>query len=292
MENIFELQDQVTIKVMGAIQPRLEQAELKRSLRKPTTSLDAYDYYLRGLSEVERWSHEANKEALKHFYRAIELDRGFAAAYGMAARCLSQRKTSGWVEDEERERAEAEGLATLAVAFGRDDPVALAAAGIALAFVVGKVREGGELIDRSLAINPGHAAAWMYSGWVKAWSGEADEAVRRVERAMELSPQDPYVWSMSRALAFAHFIGKRYEEAIVSSGSVTTSPQNAAIGAAAVAASAALLGLEDDAHRALQQLTAVEPNLRLSTLRSRFPIVRDDDYQRFVGALRLAGMPE
>lgn len=247
---------------------------------------------MRGLSEVERWTREANKEALKHFYRAIELDRGFAAAYGMAARCLSQRKTSSWVEDEERERAEAEGLAILAVAFGRDDPVALAAAGIALAFVVGKVREGSELIDRSLAINPGHAAAWMYSSWVNAWSGDADEAVRRVKRAMELSPQDPYVWSMRRAMAFAHFIGKRYEEAIASAGSVTTSPQNAAIGAAAVAASAALLGLDEDARRALQQLRAVEPNLRLSTMRSRFPIVRDDDYQRFVDALRVAGMPE
>ena len=292
MENIFELQDQVTIKVMGAIQPRLEHAELQRSLRKPTTSLDAYDHYLRGLSEVERWTRDANNEALKHFYRAIELDRSFAAAYGMAARCLSQRKTSSWVEDEERERAEAEGLATLAVTFGRDDPVALAAAGIALAFVVGKVREGGELINQSLAINPGHAAAWMYSSWVNAWSGNADEATRCVERAMELSPQDPYVWSMRRAMAFAHFIGKRYEESIASASSVTTSPQNAAIGAAAVAASAALLGRDEEARWALQQLRSVEPHLRLSTLRSRFPIVKDDDYRRFVDALRLAGMPE
>ena len=191
MENVFELQDQVTIKVMGAIQPRLEHAELQRSLRKPTTSLDAYDHYLRGLSEVERWTRDANNEALKHYYRAIELDRSFAAAYGMAARCLSQRKTSSWVEDEERERAEAEGLATLAVTFGRDDPVALAAAGIALAFVVGKVREGGELINQSLAINPGHAAAWMYSSSVNAWSGNADEATRCVERRNGAQPARP-----------------------------------------------------------------------------------------------------
>jgi predicted Zn-dependent protease len=132
----------------------------------------------------------------------------------------------------------------------------------------------------------------MYSSWVNAWNGDADEAVRRVERAMELSPQDPYVWSMRRAMAFAHFIGKRYKEAIACAGSVTTSPQNAAIGSAAVAASAALLGLDKEARRALQELRAVEPNLRLSTLRSRFPIVKDDDYQRFVDALRLAGMPE
>ena len=189
LDNIFELQDQVTMKVIGAIQPRLEQAELEKSRRKPTSSLDAYDHYLRGLAEVHRWTREANREALKNFYKAIELDRRFAPAYGMAARCLSQRKTSGWVEDEARERSEAEGLASLAVELGPDDPVALATAGLALAFVVGRVREGGELIERSLAINPGHAVTWMFSSWVKAWSGEAEEAIAHVRRAMELSSQ-------------------------------------------------------------------------------------------------------
>ena len=292
LENIFELQDQVTVKVIGAIQPRLEQVELERSQRKPTASLDAYDYYLRGLAEVHRWTREGNREALKHFYRAIELDRRFAAAYGMAARCLSQRKTSDWVEDEARERVEAEGLASLAVEFGRDDAVALAAAGIALAFVVGNVREGGELIERSLAINPGHAAAWMYSGWVKAWSGEADEAVAHVSRAIELSPQDPYVASMRRAIGFAHFIGGRYEEAIASASSVSTSPQNAGIGAAAIAASAILIGRTDEARVAMTQLLSAEPKLCLASLRSRFPIVKDKDFARFAEALRLAGLPE
>lgn len=292
IQNIFALQDQVTAKVMGAIQPRLEQAELQRSRRKPTASLDAYDYYLRGLAEVHRWTREGNGEALKYFYRAIELDRRFAAAYGMAARCLSQRKTSSWVEDDAREQSEAEGLASLAVEFGRDDSVALASAGIALAFVVGKVREGGELIERSLTINPNNAAAWMYSGWVKAWSGEADEAVVRVSRAIDMSPHDPYVASMRRAIAFAHFIGGRYEEAIASAGLVTTSPQNAAIGAASVAASAVLLGRKEEARVAMVQLQSAEPKLCLASLRWRFPIVKDEDFTRFAEALRLAGLPE
>ncbi len=292
LTDIFELQDRVTAKVIGALQPRLEQAELERSHRKPTASLDAYDYYLRGLAEVHRWTREGNRDALRHFYRAIELDRRFAAAYGMAARCLSQRKTSGWVEDGARERAEAEGLASLAVEFGPNDAVALATAGLTFAFVVGKVREGGELIDRSLAINPNHAVAWMYSGWIKAWSGEADEAVARVGRAIDLSPHDPYIASMRRAVAFAHFIGGRYEEAIASAASAASSPQNAAIGAAAAAASAALLGRHDTARLAMAELLSAEPKLRQGTLRQRFVIVKDEDFNRFAEALRLAGLPE
>jgi TolB-like protein/class 3 adenylate cyclase len=90
LEDIFDLQDQVTASVVGAIAPKLEQAEIERSKRKPTESLDAYDYYLRGTACVHRWTKEANDEAMRLFNKAIELDADFASAYGMAARCYSQ----------------------------------------------------------------------------------------------------------------------------------------------------------------------------------------------------------
>ena len=99
LEDIFDLQDQVTASVVGAIAPKLEQAEIERAKRKPTESLDAYDYYLRGMAAVHHWTREGNDEALRTFYRAIELDPNFASAYGMAARCYSQRKVSGWFVD-------------------------------------------------------------------------------------------------------------------------------------------------------------------------------------------------
>src|SRR5262249_49587208 len=111
IEDVFDLQDQVTTNVISAIAPRLEQAEIERPRRKPPASLDAYDYFLRGMAGVHQWTREAVEEALPHFYRAIELDPGFAAAYGMAARCYSQRKTSGWMTDPAREIAETERLA-------------------------------------------------------------------------------------------------------------------------------------------------------------------------------------
>jgi tetratricopeptide (TPR) repeat protein len=92
MEDIFDLQDQVTSSVVGAIAPKLEQAEIERSKRKPTESLHAYDYYLRGIAALHRWTRQASEEAIPMFRRAIELDPDFSSAYGMAARCYSQRK--------------------------------------------------------------------------------------------------------------------------------------------------------------------------------------------------------
>lgn len=292
LESVFDLQDQVTAKVVSAIAPKLEQIEIERARRKATGSLDAYDHYLRGVAEVHRWTRDANREALRHFYRAIEIDPRFAAAYGMAARCLSQRKTTNWVEDVDREVAEAERLARLAVELGRDDPTALAASGLALAFVVGRIAEGGALIDRCLALNPNIAWAWLFGGWVKAWNGEPEEAISRVNRAIALSPNDPYLSSMRRAIAFAHFVARRYAKAIEFADMNASAPQNAFIALATVAACTAYLGQMGRAHETMITLRAMEPHLRCGNLRRRFPMTRDDDVEHFANGLRLAGLPE
>src|SRR5262249_3050010 len=136
LEDIFDLQDRVTASVVGAIGPKLEQAEIERAKRKPTESLDAYDHYLRGMASYYQWTREGYSEALRLFYRAIELDSEFASAYGMAAFCYGMLKTPGWMTDRAKEVGEAERLAWRAAALGKDDAVALAAVGFVLAFVV------------------------------------------------------------------------------------------------------------------------------------------------------------
>ena len=157
-------------------------------------------------------THEASNEALPLFYKAIELDPNFAAAYGMAARCYSRRKTAGWVTDRAHEIAETARLAQRAANLGRDDAVALSSAGIALAFVVGDLDEGDALIDRALVLNPNLAAAWTFSGWVKVWLGEHEVAIEHTARAMRLSPHDPLTFLMQDATAAAHFLAGRYAE--------------------------------------------------------------------------------
>jgi hypothetical protein len=88
LEDVFDLEDKVTASVVGAIAPKLEEAEIERAKRKPTESLHAYDYYLRGkalFDESDKYdSREAADEGLRLFYKAIELDPNFASAYGVA----------------------------------------------------------------------------------------------------------------------------------------------------------------------------------------------------------------
>ena len=138
----------MTANVVGAIAPKLDQAEIDRASRKPTENLDAYDFYLRGLAGVHQWTKEGNDAALSNLYRAIELDPNFAAAFGLAARCYVQRSSGGWLTDLAQAVAEAERLARRAAALGKDDAVALATAGFALADLVEDVEGGDALINQ------------------------------------------------------------------------------------------------------------------------------------------------
>jgi TolB-like protein len=104
-EDIFDLQDKVAASVVSAIAPKLEQAEIERARRKPTESLDAYDYYLRGMASFYRGTKDAISDALQLFNKAIALDPEFASAYGMAAWCYMQRKSNLWMADRAQETA-------------------------------------------------------------------------------------------------------------------------------------------------------------------------------------------
>jgi tetratricopeptide (TPR) repeat protein len=165
-EDVFELQDQVTASVVGTIAPRLEQAEIERARRKPTESLDAYDLFLRGQANVYKWTREGNGEALRLFYRAIELDPDFSVAYAYAADCFTRRKTFGRVVDREQEVAEARRLARCALQSGKDDATALAFAGYALAFVASELDDGAAFLERTLLI----IRTWHWDGLLAATS--------------------------------------------------------------------------------------------------------------------------
>jgi adenylate cyclase len=274
--------------VVGAIAPKLEQAEIERAKRKPTESLDAYDYYLRGMANVYQWTQEGTSEALRMFYRAIELDPDFASAHGTAAWCYSWRRASGWTTDQAQESAEAARLARRAAELGRDDAAALSAAGFALAHMVGDLDDAAAFIDRALALNPNLAAAWYYSGWVRIWLGEPDTAIEHLARAMRLSPLDALMTRMQAATAHAHFFAGRYEEASSWAGmALRDRPDYLA------AASNALAGRPEQARKALARLQQLHPALRVSNLWDWLtPYRRPEDLARYEEGLRKAGLPE
>ena len=294
LEDIFDLQDQVTASVVGAISPKLEQAEIERAKRKPTESLDAYDYFLRGVASAHRVTRESTGDALQLFAKASELDPDYASPHGVAAFCYVVRKINGWTADRAQEVAESARLASRAAELGKDDAVALAFGGLALGYVAGDLEGAVALIDRALVLNPNLAAAWYASGTVRAFrGGEPDRAIEHLQRAMRLSPLDPFMFSMQGVTAFAHFFAGRYEEAAAWAEKAFWERPNILATLRIAAASNAFAGRLDEAQKAVARALELDPGMRLSNLKDRIGTFRrPEDYAKYAEGLRQAGLPE
>jgi TolB-like protein/class 3 adenylate cyclase len=294
LSDIFDLQDQVTESVVGAIGPAVEKAEIERAKRKPTDSLDAYTLYLRGLARFYQFAgRQANEEALRLFSSAIELDPDFATAYGRAASCYVWAKVNGWFSVEPSKIAEVTRLAQRAVELGKDDALALVDSGWALAFVVRDLGVAAGLIDRALVLNSNLAEAWHLGGWVKNWLGEPQSAIERFARAMRLSPLDPYAMPTRSGTAHAHFFLGHYDEAVSWAAMALQDSPDFQPGLRIAAASNAMAGRLEQAHKAVARLRQLNPELRVSTFKDVVgPYRRAEDLSRMEEGLRRAGLPE
>jgi TolB-like protein/class 3 adenylate cyclase len=291
--DIFDLQDQVTESVVGAIAPAVQKAEIERAKRKPTESLDAYALYLRGLVRYYQFDNrQANGEALRLFYGAIELDPDFASAYSRAALCYAGAKAYGWISGTGSEIAEVTRLAGRAVQLGKDDAMALAFSGGALAYVARDLERGAALIDRALALNSNLAEAWNCGGWVKNWLGEPKLAIERFTRAMRLSPLDPWVIDMRNGTAHAQFFLGRYAEAASWAAMVLQDNPDFQPGLRIAAASNAMAGRLEQAQKAVARLRQLYPALHISNLKEVLGPYRRTDLSRYEEGLRKAGLPE
>lgn len=291
LEDVFELQDEVTTSVIGAIAPKLEQAEIERARHKPTDKLAAYDYYLHGMANIYQGTKDANVEALQNFQRATEIDPNFATAHGMSAYCYVWRKANGWAADPDQETAAAEAAARNAARLGFDDAIALAQAGFALAFVAANLDDGAALIDRALNLNPNLAAAWRFSGYVRVFLGDPELAIEHLQRAIRLSPLDPLIFIVQNGIVLAHFFAGRYEEALDWAQRALRQNPNYAAALIMAAVSGALVGRNEDRDKAVDRLRALDPQVRIANFANVWPLRRAEDLVAFDKGLRLTGLP-
>ena len=289
LEDIFELQDRVASSVVGTVSRKLEQAEIERVRRKPTESLDAYDYYLRGLANLHPRNRDPIDGALALFCNAIQLDPTFASAYAMAAFCRGRRLMLGYVANREWEGAEVERLARRAVSLDPDDATAVSSAAMALLFARRDFDVSITLVERALVLNPNLGHAWIASGFVRLFNGEPELALAHLEYVMRLSPFDSLSGSMLNLIALAHLLLGRYDRSL--SASEQGLP-NDVEGLAVLAASSALAGRMDKARAAIARIRKRNPALCISTLKVLVPFRRPEDFTRLAEGLRLAGLSE
>ena len=191
LTDVFALQDEVTVAVVSAIQPKLLQTEIAMAARRRPENLTAYDFYLRAMPQFYLSTREGLAEAIRLAHRALELDPRFGFVAALAGVCHMQNVLWGYAIDPQFDRKEAVRLLRLALSIDDSDPDTLAWAAIISAFMVGDSESEIEMADRAVALNPNSFVAWNCRGWVYRIAGLPEEAIRSFERAIRMSPVDP-----------------------------------------------------------------------------------------------------
>jgi TolB-like protein len=288
LDDIFALQDELTLSVIGAIEPSLRRVEIERARRKRPDSLDAWDLYLRALPFAATAMPEDADKALLLLEQAIALEPDYAVVHAMIAWCHEQRYLRGGMLAETR--AAASRHARAAIAAGGDDAPALAMAG----FVIGIVEHDYETalyaLDRSLALSPSSALALGFSSIVRAWTGADATSIAHAETAIRLSPYDPLIYLPYVGLAYAYFFTGRLEESLTAVGRAAQANPRFSIPAVFQTAVLASLGRVEAAAASARHLLELEPGFRISQIASLSS--NKARLAMLAEALRQAGLPE
>jgi TolB-like protein/class 3 adenylate cyclase len=214
LDDIFHLQDRITECVVGAIEPKLQHAEIERAKRKRPESMDAYDYYLRALPSSHRPTPDNSVEALRLLEEGFAIDPNYPPANALVAWLYFYRVAATWSTSPQEDRARAVRLARVAVDYGEGDPFVLAMGGFLLASMGKDVETGMSVVNRAVAMSPNSAVVLQQAGWTSTFTGDQDRAVACFKAAIRLSPSDPMTYRRLTGAAAASVLAGRFADAI------------------------------------------------------------------------------
>jgi len=289
LTDVFALQDEVTLAVVSAIQPKLLQTEIALAARRRPENLTAYDLYLRAMPHYYLTIREGNAEAIRLAHRALELDPRFGSVAALAGLCHMRNVLWGYAIDPQLDRKEAVRLLRLALSVDDGDPDTLATAALISAFMIGDSESEVEMADRAVALNPNSFEAWRCRGWVYKTAGLPEEAARSFERAIRMSPIDPRLHFTFVGMAQAFIEVRRFDEAIVAGKKAQRQNPLYPTAYRCLASAFAHLGRDAEAREAAARLLELDPAFTISGYIARGG---QSNAKLLIEGLRKAGLPE
>ena len=289
MDDIFALQDEITLSTVAAIEPSVRRAEIERAKRKRPENLDAYDLVLRATPLADTGMPDGASQALPFLERAISLDPNYALAHGQAAFCHEILYIRAGRREETRSAAIRH--AHSAIALGPDDASALVYGGIAIGLVEHDRALAQEVFESALAVSPSAAWAYLWGALILGWGGDAERAIEWGERGIRLSPFDPWITAALHGISMGHFLNGRYDDAAKAARRAIRSKPGFSISHMFLAAALAKLGRMDEAKAAAERVLQLQPNFSSTgqcTGIGCVPILAVP----LIEALRTAGLPE
>jgi adenylate cyclase len=290
LEDVFDLQDEVTTRVVGAIEPSITRAEITRAQVKSTFSLDAYDLYLRALAAHYSQTRADIDKALLLSEEALRLDASYAWVKAFAAYIHCIKISQGWGTTEDKEKATR--FASEALLSGSDEPKTIAFAAHAMAWLAGEHDIALAAIGRSLHSNPNSFDVLIRSGWVHAWTADFDPAVEHFLRCVRLNPIDPLLGYAYCGLAFVHNLKGAYEQGAEYARLTAHNMPGWMFGWVHLAISSAYIGNVQEARAAVGRMLELTPSFSVK----QYCVISSSKYdwmlEKAAHGLRLAGLPE
>jgi TolB-like protein len=258
IDEIFALQDEVTMRVVGTIVPSLRDAEIERVKRKRPESLDAHDFVMRATPHIFTGMPEGAAKALPLLERALVLEADYSTAHGMLACCHEFLFTRAGFRIENRNAAIRHAHA--AITHGPDDAMALALGAFVIAMVEHDRVTAFESFEQAIAISPSSPLTFFLGGLALAYGCEAERAIDWAERALRLSPFDRLKFCSYHALAIGHFLRERYEEAADAGRRAVQCSPGLSVSQSLLVAPLVKLGRIEEAKAVATRVVALEPS--------------------------------
>jgi adenylate cyclase len=290
LDDIFELQDDITEQVAGALQPSITLAEIERTARKRPQEFGAYDFTMQALPHCWHLEKDETAKALGYLEQALAIDPQFPLALSLTAWCHAQRSVYNWTDDVEGTKAKSLELAELAASQSGGDPLVLAVLGTAHT-IVRNYGTARILLERAVSIDPNSAWAWSRLGWLEAYGANYEAALPHFEKARRLSPFDPLNFNTYVGMASALEGAGRYDEAVAYfEKALHERPQATWIYRSYVSALVGA-GRMDQARQAFGKLIAAYPDLTATKVRQAM-VFTTEFMDRMIANLKQVGLPD
>jgi adenylate cyclase len=290
VNEIFELQDQITEQVAGSLQPSIQRAEIERVGRKRPQDLGTYDLTMRALPHVWMLEKEETVSALALLNQALAMDPDYPLALSLAAWCHAQRAVYNWAEDIEGSKSKALRLAEKAANLSSDDPLVLSVLGTAHT-VIRNYGTARILLERAISLNPNAAWALSRLGWLEAYADRLEPALEYFERSRRLSPLDPLAFNTFVGMGSAYQGARQYDKAVELFQRGLEERPHAFWIYRSMAPALACAGRMDEAQSAYAVLMEHYPDLTLSKV-GKAMAFSPDFMQKMLDGLAKLGMPE
>jgi adenylate cyclase len=288
LTDVFALQDEITKKVVAAIEPKLLEAEGVRSQSRSPEDLGAWEMVMRANSLFWRMTQSEGETAIGILNSAVERYPDYAPAHSMLAFILLVSGHLNLSYSTGSQLTRAGELGARAAELDDSDPWAHLALGYA-AFMRRHTAESAAEFRRALELNPNFAAAHGYLGWAFAFDGQSENAISHLEEAIRMSPHDPQNSIFNVGIAIAHYFSRRYDEAIASCRKAFQQRSGLARGSRIYIASLAQAGHTDDARAALERVKESHPDLSIAWIEENVPYT-SEPMAKFVEGMRKAGL--